>query len=93
MTTFYQVKNPPGNINLKDRVTNEDVPVEQIPNVINDYFATIGTGLASETSAPVFGLQFETPLNPSKFDLVEVTEEQVIAEVQALSINYTNSLE
>ena len=81
-------------ISFLDKNTGAKIAQEKIPDVINDFFASIGPRLARPFQNMPRTSNIFTPINNcAEFDLVPITEQDVIKKVNEISIYKSSGID
>ena len=83
-------KSSENTIFLTDQQKNRPIPEEEVPNYINQYFATIGPKLAKGYNTQ---FQFTGPIGQPRFDFIELTRQEVFDEVKKINISKSSAIE
>ena len=75
---------------LKDSQTHQTITDDNIPNYINDYFATIGPQLAQKYKTEY---NFNGPIGRKDFEFEQITQGQVIDQIKKINIAKPSSIE
>ena len=75
---------------LKDSQTHQTITDDNIPNYINDYFATIGPQLAQKYKTEY---NFNGPIGRKDFEFEQITQGQVIDQTKKINIAKPSSIE
>ena len=83
-------KSSENTIFLTDQQNNRPVAEDEVPNYINEFFATIGPKLAKDYNVP---FKFIGPIGRQTFNFNELTRHEVFDEIKKINISKSSAIE